>query len=289
MSLVSHQDNGTTILYVFTKNRLKPISEHTLPCTASVIGQSTSHDQVCVYDGDTTLYNLWGLCVTCSIFVTNILTHGSWYVMLTQDKELYYLNTNCFITQNSNPTLITDHPPISTVAQSRNTDTIVVLQQDGTLSRVLFCGGVLFFTDVGYKLPSDCNVECHNDSKFSLYALAWNSESLWYVHDKNTTQLDTHDCGVKSCSFFANGSPIVLMTDGRVVDMSTGRCMVQGVEYLSAGMCCGNWCVVGITYEGGKVMLVGEQHLYVSTRLTMGNCAYTSTRPRIKSAMSGEE
>lgn len=217
--------------------------------------------------------------VKCPPNVTHLASCNYGFAVLTRDKELYLMSDYVMNATD----LLTLHPTEQTfkaIGWSISSPIAVGVCEDNKLWMLIV--GTLNTTirPMEWECPGlgdKCNLIHMSVGDRRDLVVVWDENRVFYV-------LEGVMCGcaplggkIKSCAMNQDGEPIVLLSDGRVIDVMSGGFVNTGCKVVGLSMRWYNREVVvqGVSESGECVPLYNAEERGIEETVTMGNCPLT--------------
>lgn len=295
MSFALHNPDGTSTLFRVQQYNDLLTLECQVPGHVKMIVQSDYSRHVYAYDGDKIHVCSVELdikemkyqgSITCPPNVTHLVSACPYVIVLTEDKELYYCRDNNTTTKDDMKKL-TSCPQFKAIGNSLTDYHFLGLTDDGVLYRMLANSCSITPMPMKHRLDGlgeTCFITDTLDHLNGEHVVAWDQHNVGYLYPKDVShELEAYTAGlepfaaymlrinphvdeahhhkfseaVKSCVSNSHGHPIVLLQDGRVFNIITGKylCVDESVDQLVVIYVWNTPVMYGITTSSQVVLI----------------------------------
>ena len=299
MSLIEHLPDSRSVVYAL---RLTPIalSRYELPAHVTTIARRTGNLCAYSYDGNETIYIGENPFMKCSFNVTQIASLLQYCIMLTTENELYYANS-----LRVNPPVMKAESDSGVIAitSCNGESSPLALMDDGTVKRIAFVVGGVGLEDLGIKFPitsPDCKISSTCNTDF-LSVVVWDVANVWYRDRGGIHHYTPGGVGIKTCVMTHLHAPLVLLSDGKLIDPGAHNSPVEtkiigpmgaqthrlATNIKSLASCCVSsaHALLAVDDEGNTYQVSGHSLYTDWPKATMGNCPVSVVRSSTKRAL----
>lgn len=300
MVLVTLHPDGTSTVYGFNHRSGAEFSTCELPIHPTLVARCEDPDMhTYAYDGENTIYNHHTLRkIECPSNVTHITRMGMKCLMLTRSHELYYsIGPQCMY-EDAISTRVDCDVEFKAIGDCIGLAYSVAVSVDNRIYHIRYHNGTIIATPTNQTCEGIgplCNVAAVI-SNIGTFSVVWDDTTVCYDSGDNTHRYTFEDGVIKTCAQQSSRHPLVLMTDGRLLNMELGGQLHVAYDVVSlANGCHGSGHVTYIVTRDGRVGRLDDSKkhcrgLINGMTATMGNCPPLPRRVRtIKSAMSTEQ